>query len=38
MEQMVKYLLITSKEAVVPARRALSTAAPGLNMKAVPQE
>ena len=38
MEQMVKYLLITSKEAVVPARLALSTAAAGLNAKAFPPE
>ena len=30
MEEMVKYLLSTSKDAVVPARRALSTAAAGL--------
>ena len=38
MEQMVKYLLMTSKEAVVPALRALNTAAAGLNANAPPPE
>ena len=38
MRLMVKYLLITSKDAVVPARRALRTAAPGLQAKFFPAE
>lgn len=33
MEEIVKYLLITSNEAVVPARLALNTEATGLNEK-----
>lgn len=33
MEQMLKCLLITSMDATLPARRALSTAAAGLNWK-----
>lgn len=37
-EQIVKYLLITSKEAVVPARLADKTRAAGLNWNAAPPE
>ena len=38
MSLIVKYLLITSKEAVVPARLAERTAAAGLKQNAVPPE